>query len=138
MQESPTRVPNPADANRAPLHDEIAQCARDLWVQQGQPADRDQAIWLDAEQRLFSAIQAPHGENSGPASALGLPPGKSEPASNPDGTVPQSSLGRWMPLADIGARPLSVIPGNLIRGGFIRSTIYAGSSLHPSVLPPWL
>ena len=82
MQDSHPPVLSPPDANRAPLHDEIAQCARDLWVQQGQPADRDLAIWLEAEQRLLSASQAPRGENSGPASALGLPPGKSAPVSD--------------------------------------------------------
>ena len=67
MQESHTHVFSPADAKRAPLHDDIAQCARDLWGQQEQPADRDLAIWFEAEQRLLSAIQGSRGENPGSA-----------------------------------------------------------------------
>ena len=76
MQESHTPVSSPADAKCAPLHDEIAQCARGLWVQQGQPADRDLAIWLEAEQRLLSATPATREKNSGPAPSLVLPPTK--------------------------------------------------------------
>jgi len=63
MQESPHAVSSPAQAKRKPLHDEIAQCARDLWVEQGRPADRDLEIWLEAEQRLLSTIQTSLGED---------------------------------------------------------------------------
>lgn len=82
MQESQTPVTSPADTSRALLHDDIAQCARDLWVQYGRPADCDVAIWLEAEQRLLSATQAPRENNSGPASSLGLPPAKPACASD--------------------------------------------------------
>ena len=37
-----------------PRHDEIAQCARKLWTESGQPEGRDEAIWIEAEQRLIS------------------------------------------------------------------------------------
>src|SRR6218665_1347705 len=37
-----------------------------------------------------------------------------------DGSIPRSLLGGWMPPAVIGAKPLSVIPRSLLRGGFIR------------------
>jgi hypothetical protein len=40
-----------------PSHDEIAQCARELWTESGQPEGRDDAIWLEAETRLLSACQ---------------------------------------------------------------------------------
>lgn len=82
MQESHTPITSPADTSRAPLHDDIAQCARDLWVQYGRPADRDVAIWLEAEQRLLSATQASPENNSGPASWLGLPPAQPARASD--------------------------------------------------------
>jgi len=36
-----------------------------------------------------------------------------------DGSIPRSLLRGWMPPADIGAKPLSVIPRGLPRGGFI-------------------
>ena len=38
---------------------------------------------------------------------------------NLDGSIPRSSLRGWKPPADIGAKPLSVIPRGLPRGGFI-------------------
>jgi Protein of unknown function (DUF2934) len=40
-------------------HDEIAQCARELWTESGQPEGRDQAIWFEAERRLISERRAP-------------------------------------------------------------------------------
>jgi Protein of unknown function (DUF2934) len=40
-------------------HDEIAQCARELWTESGQPEGRDQAIWFEAERRLVSERRAP-------------------------------------------------------------------------------
>ena len=42
-------------APSAPSHDEIVPCARELWEQQGCPADRDEAIWLEAESRMLAA-----------------------------------------------------------------------------------
>ena len=43
----------------APTHDEIAQCARELWTESGRPEERDDAIWLEAERRLISARRPP-------------------------------------------------------------------------------
>jgi len=61
MQESHSSVATEADIDQSPvpLHDDIVQCARDLWVQYGKPADRDLEIWLEAEQRLFASAQTP-------------------------------------------------------------------------------
>lgn len=42
-----------------PKHDDIAQCARELWIESGRPANRDEAIWLEAERRLVAARRAP-------------------------------------------------------------------------------
>jgi hypothetical protein len=53
----------------APNHDEIAQCARAIWISAGQPEGRDDAIWLDAERRLIFAGRAPlHDAAISPAS----------------------------------------------------------------------
>ena len=76
MQESHASAPGTANPAAAPLHDEIAQCAQNLWIEQGKPADRDLAIWLEAEQRLLSARPAPRGTDSGPTPPAGLPPEK--------------------------------------------------------------
>ena len=35
-----------------PTHDEIAERAREIWNSEGQPAGRDDEIWLTAEQQL--------------------------------------------------------------------------------------
>jgi len=82
MQESHTLLSSLADANSSPLHDEIAQCARGLWVQYGQPADRDLAIWLEAEQRLLSAPKIAPEKNLGSGFAMEPKPTKSARASN--------------------------------------------------------
>ncbi len=42
-----------------PSHDEIAQCARELWMESGQPEGRDDAIWFEAERRVASERRAP-------------------------------------------------------------------------------
>jgi len=59
MQESQSTSSNPAntDVSRTLRHNEVAQCARDLWIQSGQPADCDQAIWFEAERQMLSATQ---------------------------------------------------------------------------------
>jgi len=49
---APTASPAPL------LHDEIAQCARELWLQQGSPENCDNAIWLEAESRLLATRQS--------------------------------------------------------------------------------
>ena len=54
MQESPTPVIPTDTTPHVPLHNDIAQCATELWLQYGQPVGRDLEIWLEAEQRLFS------------------------------------------------------------------------------------
>jgi hypothetical protein len=37
---------------RMPTHDEISSHARAIWEKSGRPADRDTAIWLEAERGL--------------------------------------------------------------------------------------
>jgi hypothetical protein len=77
MQESHAPAASPIDFKRGPLHEEIAQCARDLWAKSGKPDDRDVEIWLEAEQRLLSVTKSPGGKNSGPISPFEPPPEKS-------------------------------------------------------------
>ena len=72
MQHHPRHSPAtdstvPTDAPRPFSHDEIAPHARELWLQQGSPADRDEAIWLEAESRL----RATHEGASGKLPAVG-------------------------------------------------------------------
>jgi hypothetical protein len=55
MKKSLTSGTSPADPKHVPLNNDIAQCAQELWLQYGQPVGRDFEIWLEAEQRLFSA-----------------------------------------------------------------------------------
>jgi hypothetical protein len=43
-----------------PTHDEIADCARALWNELGQPAGRDDAIWLEAEQMFIISRMRPN------------------------------------------------------------------------------
>jgi hypothetical protein len=38
-----------------PSHPEIARCAAQLWEERGRPNDRDEEIWLHAEQQLLNA-----------------------------------------------------------------------------------
>jgi hypothetical protein len=80
MQEPLSHGTSPTATKRAPLHDEIAQCARDLWFHEGQPIDRDVGIWLDAEQRLLAATPAVRGEN---LVAVPLPSAPVPPALTP-------------------------------------------------------
>jgi hypothetical protein len=49
----------PVEPPSKPSHDDIAQCARELWVESGKPTDRDDAIWFEAERRLISVRRAP-------------------------------------------------------------------------------
>jgi hypothetical protein len=60
MQETHTPISVPDDTKHVPLHNDIAQCAQELWLQYGKPTDRDLAIWLEAEHKLFSATQISH------------------------------------------------------------------------------
>lgn len=39
----------------APTHEQIADKAYQIWIEQGCPAGRDLENWLDAERRLMSA-----------------------------------------------------------------------------------
>jgi Protein of unknown function (DUF2934) len=43
------------DAAHTLSHEDISQCARELWAQQGCPENRDEAIWLEAESRLLAS-----------------------------------------------------------------------------------
>jgi hypothetical protein len=52
----PVTAATATDSNLS--HDEIAQCARELWTESGQPEGRDQAIWFEAERRLVSERRA--------------------------------------------------------------------------------
>jgi len=76
MPASFTSATSPAATQPAPLHDDIAQCAWDLWVQHGRPADRDLAIWLEAEQRLRAATEASREKNFDPAPSSVRPSAK--------------------------------------------------------------
>jgi len=96
MREAHIPAASAADAKCAPLHEEIAQCSRDLWVQFGKPADRNLAIWLEAEHRLLSVAKLPHGKNSGPAPSFGLPPPKSG-TNTPKGPKQRSQLSTAIP-----------------------------------------
>jgi len=77
MKESLTSGTRPVDSQHVPLHNDIAQCAQELWLQYGKPADRDLAIWLEAEHKLFSVTQAPREMEPLPISSLGKRPKKS-------------------------------------------------------------
>ena len=77
MQEPHAHVISPDDTQHAPLHNEIAQCALELWTQYGKPADRDLAIWLEAEHQLVAATQTSRAKNISPASAPARKPMKS-------------------------------------------------------------
>jgi len=57
MNSFPVTAATATDSN--PSHDEIAQCARELWTESGQPEGRDEAIWFEAERRLISERRAP-------------------------------------------------------------------------------
>ena len=72
MQNSTAAASSPSVTQRPPLHDEIAQCARDLWFKEGQPVDRDVGIWLDAEQRLLAASPAQRVEDPASGSVASL------------------------------------------------------------------
>ena len=45
----------PTDTLHILSHEDITQCARELWAQQGCPEGRDEAIWLEAESRLLAS-----------------------------------------------------------------------------------
>ena len=57
MNSFPVTAATATDSN--PSHDEIAQCARELWTESGEPEGRDEAIWFEAERRLISERRAP-------------------------------------------------------------------------------
>jgi hypothetical protein len=73
MKTSHSTVSSMADVKRVPLHDEIAQCAKDLWIRYGKPTDRDQAIWLEAEQQLLAANPPSPARESESASGASSP-----------------------------------------------------------------
>ncbi len=63
-----SRSPESIAPTAAPTHDEIAQCAREIWIRTGRPEDRDGAIWLEAESRLID------GRRGAAATAATSPP----------------------------------------------------------------
>jgi len=69
MHDTYPPIPFTADLKCMPLHADIAECAEKLWVGYGRPADRDLAIWLEAEHELFFAAQTADEKNSGPVAA---------------------------------------------------------------------
>ncbi|MEO6874206.1 MAG: DUF2934 domain-containing protein [Opitutaceae bacterium] len=52
---APPLYPETPKLASLPTHDEIARCAHGLWIEYGQPAGCEEAIWLDAERLLTSA-----------------------------------------------------------------------------------
>ena len=50
--------PSTNKPSATPSHDEIAQCARELWTESGCPEGQDYAIWLKAELQLVSSRQS--------------------------------------------------------------------------------
>ena len=81
MQAIQSAATRPAVSQRVLPHDEIAQCARDLWIEYGRPTDRDQAIWFEAEQRLLAATQTP------PVNNAVTQPAPGQPTTNPAHTA---------------------------------------------------
>jgi hypothetical protein len=69
-----TLIPAAIETNPSPSHDEIAQCARQLWTESGQPEGRDQAIWYEAERLLASGRQAPLATATAPQAAVAPAP----------------------------------------------------------------
>lgn len=76
MKESLTSGTRPVESHHEPLHSDIAQCAEELWVQYGKPADRDLAIWLEAEQQLLFAKHTALEPEPRSISTLGKRPAK--------------------------------------------------------------
>ena len=44
----------------SPTEQDIAQRARDLWLERGQPTGQDTQIWLEAERQLKTTVEAPN------------------------------------------------------------------------------
>jgi hypothetical protein len=55
-----TSLPSSTNPTVAPSHDEIAQYARELWAEAGQPESRDDEFWFGAEHRLLLARDVPN------------------------------------------------------------------------------
>ncbi len=53
-------LPSTTNATVASNHDEIAQCARELWTEAGHPEGHDDEFWFAAEERLLMARQVPN------------------------------------------------------------------------------
>lgn len=86
-------APAAADLRNRPLQEEIAACARELWLRYGRPAGRDEQIWLEAERQLLGAdpevalaggpVSADALNQASPAPSTGGPGGAS-PGVSPD------------------------------------------------------
>jgi hypothetical protein len=46
-----------SDDGQLVTHEHITERARELWLEQGCPTDRDEAIWLEAEAELLATQQ---------------------------------------------------------------------------------
>jgi DUF2934 family protein len=55
MQSIHASLANGPAAGTRPSHAEIARRAAQLWEERGRPNDRDEEIWLQAEQQLLNA-----------------------------------------------------------------------------------
>lgn len=60
------------DLRTAPLHEETARAARELWVSYGRPSGRDEEIWLEAERQLLGVDSSVARLPGGGVSASGL------------------------------------------------------------------
>ncbi len=48
-----------APGSTPPTHEAISGMARQIWMERGRPAGQDEAIWLEAEQRLAGRRETP-------------------------------------------------------------------------------
>jgi hypothetical protein len=56
VKKGTSAAPGRLAAPRDPTHNEISAIARKIWEKAGQPAGRDTAIWLEAEDRLRTGV----------------------------------------------------------------------------------
>lgn len=53
-----------------PTHEQISRLAHELWEKRGQPAGRDDDIWLEAEKQLHEAYESSNGRTGSGAAAV--------------------------------------------------------------------
>ncbi len=69
----------------SPTHDEIAQCARDIWHSRGCPNGRDDEIWFEAEGKLKDRSARSNSASHGA-------PEHKAPAPSPDDLAARAAL----------------------------------------------